>query len=282
MKNQKEDGYYKNQHCRIDADAIHTLPLAASRQRIPMYENSRKFGDLTMTMKAVESLNAYDLITLGQLLQDYQESPESWSDAGVMRIDDSGAERTLIYKKLDLAQMAKEKGLSSHKHNRQTIFESISRWYRAELMYQYDNESVIHTRYVFEFKENVDAEGMCREVDIVVNQNFFDLCLKEGLVFNWRRLVGYGDKFYAVQIDAYLQSNKVKIKNGYAYRSTIKEETLFKVLGLDKTHMKQYTKRAKIKRAFAAIEKAGLPKYLLDAENKRWVRESAIKGLEVK
>lgn len=281
MKNQK-DGYYKNEHCRIDADAIHTLPLTASRQRIPFYKNSRKFGDLTMTMKAAESLNAYDLITLGQLLQDYQERPESWSDAGTMRIDDSGAGRNLIYKKLNLAQMAKEKGLSSHKHNRQTIFDSITRWYRAELMYQYDGESIIHTRYVFEVKENIDAEGMCREVDIVVNQNFFDLCLQEGLVFNWRRLVGYGDKFYAIQLDAYLQSNKVKTEGGYVYRSTIKEETLFKALGLDKTHMEQFTKRAKLKGAFKTIEEAGLPKYLLDTENKRWVRESAISALSVK
>ena len=281
MKNQK-DNCYKNEHCRIDADTIHTLPLTSSRQRIPLYENSRKFGDLTMTMKAVESLNAYDLITLGQLLQDYQENPTSWGDAGVMRIDDSGAERNLIYKKLDLGQMAKDKGLSSHKHNRQTIFDSITRWYRAELMYQYDNESVMHTRYVFEFKEDVDAEGTCREVDIVVNQNFFDLCLKQGLIFNWRRLVGYGDKFYAVQLDAYLQSNKVKTERGYAYRSTIKEETLFKALGLDRTHMKQFTKRAKLKGAFKIIEEAGLPKFLLDIKNKRWVRESVIATLSVK
>lgn len=281
-KQKKQDGYYRNEHCRIDADTIHTLPLSSSRQRTKNYLSSRRFGDLAMTMKAPESLNAYDLITLGQLLQHYQESPDKWEDAGEMKIDDTGAVRHLIRTNLDLAKMAKQRGLSSHKHNRKTIFESIYRWFQAELLYKYDGESVIRTRYIFEFTEKIDEEGRFRDVKIIANQNFFDLCLHEGLVFNWRRLASYGEKFYSVQLDAYLQANKIKINGGYAYRNVLREETLFKALGLNNTNMKEWDKREKLKSAFNTIEKAGLPRYLYDRENRRWVRSSHKMGLENK
>jgi len=197
---------------KFDPDTAKTLPISTNRKRIKFWIVEREYNGLTLSIQAFESLNAYDLIALFQMLDDYSKNNEKWEYQGTMQINNE-IKRILKKRNFDLKELCKQRKISTNKNNRKSISESFERWYKAELIYKYkeENPTEIHTRYIFEYEVDKNFEKMT----IVANTNFLDFCLKNGMAMNWERLIKYGKSYYGLQLDIYLQFNTIKIRRSF-------------------------------------------------------------------
>jgi len=265
---------------KFDPDTAKTLPISTNRKRKIGWVVERVSNDLTLTIKAFESLNAYDLIALFQMLDDYSKNYEKWEFQGVMQIDQE-SKRILKKRTFFLKDLCKQRGISSNKNNRKSIAESFKRWYQAELIYKYKEEAPIFTRYVFEFKVDENYEI----IDIVANINFLDLCLESGMAMNWGRLSKYGKSYYGLQLDIYMQFRAIaygKKTKKYKYPDVIKEETLFNHLGINDEIKDIKHKREKVKQAFKKFEEVTGQKYIYNKSERKWIKESYLKYIQEK
>ena len=56
---------------KSDPTLLHTLPFSASLKRSKSYHKVSKWGDLTITIESLETINAHDLLTLLHILKIY-------------------------------------------------------------------------------------------------------------------------------------------------------------------------------------------------------------------
>ena len=265
---------------KFDPDTAKTLPISTNRKRIKFWIVEREYNGLTLSIQAFESLNAYDLIALFQMLDDYSKNNEKWEYQGTMQINNE-IKRILKKRNFDLKELCKQRKISTNKNNRKSISESFERWYKAELIYKYkeENPTEIHTRYIFEYEVDKNFEKMT----IVANTNFLDFCLKNGMAMNWERLIKYGKSYYGLQLDIYLQFNTIKIRKKntkYAYPNIIKEETLFQHLGINDEIKDIREKRRKVKQAFQKFEEITGQKYIYNKLERKWIKESYFNYLQ--
>jgi len=267
---------------KFDPDTAKVLPISTGRTRTKGWTAERTYNGLTISIEAFESLNGYDLLALFQMLDDYQKKPKEWKYQGKMQIDDE-SERILMRREFDLKQLCKQRNISTHKNNRKSIAESFDRWYKAELRYQYENQSEIKTRYIFEYK--IDKEF--NKAIIVANTNFLDLCLKSGMAMNWERLTKYGKSQYGLELDIYMQFRAIQItgkKGKYRYPNVVKEQTLFNHIGIEREVRDAKEKRRKLKNAFDKFYEVAGQKYILQKldDEYKWINENYLKYLEKK
>ncbi len=112
---------------------------------------------------------------------------------------------------------------------------------------------------------------------IIANTNFLDMCLSGGMAMNWGRLMAY-KSYYAIGLDVYLQFRSIKYTHGkktkYAYPNVIKEETLFKHIGVEDEIKNLKHKREKVKKAFQKFEEVTGIKYIYSRLERKWIKES--------
>jgi hypothetical protein len=257
-------------YCKINDKTLHLLPFVASRKRQKGFEIERQWGKWKLNLSAPETMNTIELITLSQMLQDYQRSPDLWGDGG--RVGNV----KVLERVLNIGDMVKSRGLQNKKGNRETVFKSIYRWYKAELKYTNLKSDEEHlTRYIFDIK-NHNPKNI-GDVTIYVSKGFLDFCLKSGLMFNWKRLLLYKTG-HAQLLDAFLQGIREKRKNDgkevtYRYRDACSEEILFNGIGLSDTDMNLREQRRILKETFKEVHEIGnLPKYTFDVVYKMWRR----------
>jgi len=277
---QKETSKQRKGIVKFDPDTAKTLPISTNRKRKIGWIVERKSNGLTLSIKAIESLNAYDLIALFKMLDDYSKNNEKWEYQGTMQIDNE-RERILKKRSFDLKELCRQRGISTNKNNRKSIAESFKRWYQAELTYTYEGDAPIYTRYIFEFKVDENYE----KIDIVANINFLELCLENGMAMNWERLNKYGKSYYGLQLDIYMQFRAIaygKKNKKYKYPDVIKEETLFNHLGINEEIKELKHKREKVKQAFKKFEEITGQKYIYNKSEKKWIKESYLKYIQEK
>ncbi len=276
----KETSKQRKGIVKFDPDTAKTLPISTNRKRKIGWIVERKSNGLTLSIKAIESLNAYDLIALFQMLDDYSKNNEKWEYQGTMQIDNE-RERILKKRSFDLKELCKQRGILTKKANRKSIAESFKRWYQAELIYKYEGDAPIYTRYIFEFKVDENYE----KIDIVANINFLELCLQNGMAMNWERLNKYGKSYYGLQLDIYMQFRAIaygKKYKKYKYPDILKEETLFNHLGINDEIKDIKHKREKVKQAFQKFEEVTGQKYIYNKSERKWIKESYLKYIQEK
>ena len=268
QKNSKTE----NNIIKFDSDTSRFLPISAVRKRKLGFIEKRENDNISITIKALESLNYYDLIALFQMLDDYSKNNSAWKYQGTMQIDEE-SERILKKRTFDVKELCNQRKISTNKNNRESITDSFERWYKAELIYQYSDENIINTRYIYEYKVDKKLEKMT----IIANTNFLDMCLNSGMAMNWGRLTKYKN-YYAIGLDIYLQFRSIKYTNKkktkYAYPNIIKEETLFNHLGINDEIKNIYHKREKTKQAFQKFEEVTGIKYIYDSKERKWLKEN--------
>jgi hypothetical protein len=190
-----------------------------------------------------------------------------WTDGG--NIDGM----IVLKRTLNIADMVKSRKLRNQKENRETILKSIDRWYKSVLKFtNLETGAEQNTRYIFQFT-NEDPKKIT-DVVIFVHKVFLEFCLKNGLMFNFKRLLLYKNS-YAQLLDAFLQGTKtVGTKKGcYRYRQSYKEDLLLQAVGLTDSEYDRYERRKRLKIAFLELSKiGGLPVYVFDKVNTQWVR----------
>jgi len=267
---------------KFDADTAKLLPISTDRKRKEGFIETREGNDLSITIKAPESLNYYDLITLFQALDDYSKNNDKWEFQGKMQIDKE-TERILKKRTFDLEELCIQRGISVHKNNRKSIANSFERWFNAKLIYRYEDEDKpISTRYIYEYEVN---EKKYDKLTIIANANFLDLCLQDGMAMNWERLIKYQKNYYAIALDIHLQFRAIaygKKTKKYKYPDIIKEETLFKATGIDNDVKEIREKRRKLKQAFKKFEEVTGQKYIYDKLERKWIKESYLKFVKEK
>ena len=265
---------------KFDPETAKTLPISANRKRKIGWIAERKYNNLTLSIKAFESLNAYDLIALFQMLDDYSKNNKNWEHRGTTRFGADDYERILVYRKFDIKELCKQRNISTNKNNRKSITESFERWYKTEITYKRQTYTT-KTRYIFELKVNEEYNT----IEIIANKNFMDFCLKNGMAMNWERLTKYGKSYYGLQLDIYIQFRAIsygKKNKKYKYPNIIKEETLFKHLGIDEEIKEIKHKREKVKQAFKKFEKITGQKYIYDNLEKKWIKENYLNFIKEK
>jgi hypothetical protein len=265
---------------KFDPDTAKTLPISTNRKRINFWMVERVYNGLTLSIQAFESLNAYDLIALFQILDDYSKNKEKWEYKGTTSFRDDDFERILMYRKFDLKELCKQREILTKKANRKSIAESFERWYKAEIIYKRKND-VTKTRYIFEFRVDTNYNY----IEIVANANFLDFCLENGMAMNWERLIKYGKNYYALQLDIYLQFRSIqhgKTNKKYKYPDIIKEETLFQHLGINEEIKEIKEKRRKTKQAFKKFEEITGQRYIYNKLERKWIKESYLNYLKEK
>jgi hypothetical protein len=266
---------------KFDPLTAKTLPISTNRKRTKGWEVEREYNGLVMAIQAFESLNAYDLIALFQMLDDYSKNFDKWENRGMAKFSiNDDFERTLMYRKFDLKFLCKQRNILTKKINRKSIAESFDRWYKAEIIYKKPND-VTKTRYIYEFKIDKNYEY----VEIIANSNFLNFCLQNGMAMNWERLTKYGKNYYALQLDIYLQFRAIKYgkkTKKYKYPNTIKEETLFNHLGVENEIKDLKHKREKIKEAFAKFKEITHKEYVYDAPQKKWIKKTYLEYINKK
>lgn len=257
-------------HCKMNDKTLHLLPFSASRNRKKDFEIEKQWGKFKLNLTAAETMNVVDLITLSQMLQDYQRNPSLWTDGG--NIDSM----VVLKRTLNIPNMVVSKELRNVRGNRETILNSIDRWYKSALKFTNLETGVEqNTRYIYQYT-NVDPKKIT-DVIIFVHKGFLEFCLKNGLMFNFKRLMLYKNS-YAQLLDAFLQGTKTvgAKKSGYRYRQAYSENLLLQAIGLTDSEYDGYEQRKRLKNAFSELTKiGGLPVYVFDKINVRWVRNDS-------
>lgn len=247
------------ENSKIDSFLIHSMPFLPTWSRKKDFEIVRNWGKQFIKITAPETLNAYDLISLLQFLRDFIQNKKNYKENKI-KIDE---EEKIIYScKLDLEQFCKERNLSNNKNNRATIYNSFVIIFnmKAEIgaTKEFKNKNI--TRFIYEIK-NKDEEY--KRITLLVNKTFFDFCLKKGLMINLDKLINYQKNYYAVLLDAFLQSTNFEKYD---------EELLFEKIGFNETKLKYKTKKDTLKKTFNLIN-SEIKKYQYDKKLKKWIKK---------
>jgi len=249
---------YKNttkMHHRI----MHTLPFVPSRKRQKGFEIVRHYGTWSLHMKAFETLNHYDLITLLFLAKRYLE--HDFQDLG--RREDDG--RRLVRVDIDLEQLVKERGLHNKRPNRHSVVASLERLMNCN--FTVISEEGRTSAWVIAALHHDKQE---KNVEVDCNARFLEWCAR-GILVNLGRLVAYGDNGVAVLVDTYLQGRKQQKDGRWVYRDWVGENELFGLLDPHKK-MPRFRLRQQLGGAFGLLEQHGMPRYTYNRARRRWER----------
>ena len=251
----------KQNYSKLHHKIVHALPFVPSRKRQKGFEITRHYGNWSLTLKAWETLNYYDLITLLLMVRKYIER-----DFEVKGKHDG---RKLIAMKFDLTTLTKERELSNQFNNRKTLAKSFLRFKRVDLEFRYPDGSMVSSWLVYEVKAD---EKSWKTVEVLMNERFLEYCVDAGILLNWKRLSKYKDNGVAVILDAYLQGVKQRKGKSWKYRDWIDEKTVFKLIDPNSSQKSHHLKE-QAKEAFSLMHDNGLPFYRYNNVYKRWERE---------
>ncbi len=262
---------------KMDPDTLHFLPFLPSRNRENGMELERSWGNYILKIRAFETLNAYDLITLMFITREYINKGYV---SGYIDIDSAGEKKEVAKVTLDVPSIMKEKGALNKRKNREAFLKSVWRLKSTELIFYHKEEkSYRYTYYIYEF----DVDKDIYSIVIYANKKFVDFVLKSGLLVNMGRVLRYDDREqYAVLLDIYIQSTKVKHSRKYKgypptdfldYRDRFSLAEIEKVLKLDLINLPKFKKMQIMREAFNKVhEIGGLPKYVFNKNNNMFVK----------
>ena len=262
---------------RMDPDTLHFLPFLPNRNREGKMELERTWGNYTLKIRAFETLNAYDLITLMFITREYVNKGYV---SGYIDIDSAGEKKEVAKVNLDVLSIMKEKGVLNKRKNREAFLKSVWRLKSTELVfYHKKDKSYRYTYYIYEF----DVDKDIYSIVIYANKRFVDFILKSGLLVNMGRILKYNEKEqYAILLDIYIQSTKVKHSRKYKgypptdfldYRDRFSLTEIEKALKLDLLNLPKYKKMQIIRDAFDKIHKIGkLPKYIYNKGENMFIK----------
>lgn len=262
-----------NKFTKVEAGLIHFLPFKPSVKREKSFSVDRIHGKKVMSIRALESLNVVDFIVFIQMINDYGQDSLKWVYGGNIE------GRNLTKRTLDLAHITKERIGNSHKRNREVTAKCLERISNIKVTIK-EEQLTIHTWYIHQIKIANDFSS----AEVVVNEAFLLKCIKNGLVFDFGRLLDYGKNYYAVLLDSYLQGTKererikgkIKRNGKLFYRHMYEEEVIFNILFLDSTNMRYSDKHKIIKESFDTLHTIGkLPVYEFNKYEKKWERVKA-------
>ena len=262
---------------KIDPIILHTIPFLPSRTRKENYQIKREWGDRTLTLRAKETLNTYDFITLLQLLKDYVQKQSEWEKVG----ETLEKGKFILRKKIDISALARERGVLNKTANKKTILKSILRLAGIDVnMTNKKTGDENNTKYIYETKYKGDNQiseydyyknnGISstpqetadyKEIEVLANQLFFDFCINNGLVINLDNILKYS-KENTVLLDVFIQSTNWDKYN---------EELLFERCGLNETAMSEKEKRRLLKKSFTEFNKFNENKFTLTET--RWEKK---------
>lgn len=249
---------------KIDPVILHTTPFLPTHNRKKNYYIERKWGTRVLMLRAKETLNGYDLITLLQLIKDYIQNKSNWETIG----ETLEKGKFILRRKIDISDLARERGSWNKTSSRKSILNSIERWVSVDVqMTNEKDNSKINTKYIYELKI---TDKSFKSVELLVNQLFFDFCIKRGLVVNLDRLIAYKHET-TVLLDVFIQSTRFQQYN---------EEILFERCGLNETSSARGEKRRILKKIFNEFNKSNEVRYFFNKQNNKWERETAIQKRE--
>jgi hypothetical protein len=244
---------------------MHALPFVASRKRQKGFDIVRHYGDWSLHMRAYETLNYYDLITLLFIAKRYLEG--DYEDLGYRENDG----RRVVRLKLDLEVLVKERGLQNQRGNRHSIVASLERLMDCKF-------TVIEagTKTAAWIIAALQADDQEKTVEVDCNARFLEWCAR-GVLVNLGRLVKYRDNGIAVLVDTYLQGTKQRKSEHWVYRSHIHETKLFELIDPHQ-QVPAHKLRQQLKYAFELMHKHGMPLYVYNKTRKRWERAERCKS----
>ncbi|MGB9755856.1 MAG: hypothetical protein ACPLXO_03130 [Desulfurella sp.] len=245
------------------------LPASQKHEKLDVIVKDKSQNG--MGIKTKDGLNINDLFTLFQLIHDHKIHSKEYETTGL--IDG----KRVLRRKIAISDLCKERNIGTDKRNRKTIAESIYRWYQAEIILV-QKDKLIFTRYIFKFEVDKDFSF----VDFSINEKFIELCEEHGLIFSFKNLLVYENiqdkklmhyKNYAIKLHIYLQSQKIKKRKKFYFRSQFSEEELFEASGIKALNLPLKTKRKYLKHALYLLHNfGGLPMYEFDKERQIYKR----------
>jgi hypothetical protein len=249
---------------------MHALPFVPSRKRQKGFEITRHYGSWSLTMRAFETLNHYDLITLLMISREYIRG--NYVDLGYSSTD----ERRRVRIRIDIEKIIRERGLNNKKSNRMSFLKSLLRFYQCSFEVK-DQNGVCVSSWIISDAKYDHEQAKWAEIDC--NARFLEYCAR-GIMVNWKRLSQYKDNGIAVILDTYLQGTKVKKDGRWQYRKWISEETVCDLLDPFGTQ-RLYKVRQQAREAFGLMAVHGMPRYEYDKVYKRWIRQDVSLDHEV-
>jgi len=258
---------------KIDHKTLHFLPFLPSRNRKKKFKVEKKWGEAVCVVKAPESINTYDLITLMFMTKAYLK--KNWY-AGY--IGEGEEKREIAGLEMNLEQICKERGIINKKMNRETILNSLIRLSHVDLFFRYD-ESEIMTKYIYEIRYDLDY----KKAKVYANKRFIEHITRKGILVNLSAFVKLErakseGKEYAILLYAFLSGTKTKTqwkgKTLLKWREKYDEELLLDAINLNDTKLTKKRKREELKKAFLLLHaKLGLPLYEYEKHEKSWIRK---------
>ena len=260
---------------KLDHKTLHFLPFLPSRTRRKKFTLKGVWGKTQFIVKAPETVNSYDLITLMFVTKAYLK--KNWH-AGYIEEE----KKKIAGLELDLEQTCRERGILNKKVNRETILMSLMRLSHVDLFFTVDKETTM-TKYIYEIKYDLDY----KKVKIYANKRFVQFISNKGILLNLNNFVKLeqsksSGKEYATLLYAFLAGTKTKInwkgKSILKWREKYTEEMLFNAIKLNETNMTITDKRKALKKAFGLLHtELKLPQYIYN-KLQMWVRTDLIQN----
>ena len=244
-----------NNISKFDPNILHNLPFLPSKIRQKGFEISRTFGKQKLTLKALETLNHLDLLTLFQLVKDYIENRSNYIEAGKLENFE------VLKGHINLEKMVKERGLNNRKVNRETIWNSIYRFQSVDVELSFLEAGVIRTRYIFQSITN--DEKNLYDCEVFINKRFFDFCVKNGIIIQIQRLFHYKSA-YSILLDVFIQGTKWSSYNEYL---------IWDRIGLNDTNLPKKEKRRIVRKSFREIKLVSGMDFKFCKNIKKWFGE---------
>ena len=220
---------------KSDPTLLHALPFSAKMKRTAGYKKVSKWGNITVTLESLETVNAFDLITLLQLLKIYIQK------TGVFRtITKEGSSETILKGTLKLPNLVKERELINDVNNQKVLLESLMRWKDVSYIVETPKRKT-KSSFIYEVQFDKDKN----EVSLIINKSFFDFCIsKNALVIDFKQVLQYKSP-RTILLDLFIQSTKW---------SQYPEDLLYEKTGLNDTDMKSWDKRDALRKCFHDIK----------------------------
>ncbi len=261
---------------KLDHKTLHFIPFLPTRKRTKKFNLKGKWGDVDFTIKAPETVNTYDLITLMFVTKAYLK--KNWY-AGFIGEDEE--KREIAGLELDLIQVCKERGILNKKINRETILNSLLRLSHIDLFFKTNNKETM-TKYIYEIRYDLDY----KKAKIYANKKFIEFISDKGILLNLSNFVKLEQikregKEYAILLYTFLNGTKTKTnfkgKNILKWREKYDEELLFNSTKLNETKLPLKRKREELKKAFKILnEDLNMPIYDFNRNEKMWIRTDLI------
>ncbi len=258
---------------KMDHKTLHFLPFLPSRTRKKKFKIEKKWGNAQCVVKAPESINTYDLITLMFMTKAYLK--KNWY-AGF--IGEGEEKREIAGIEMDLEQICKERGVINKKINRETILNSLMRLSHVDLFFKYENREIM-TKYLYEIRYDLEY----KKAKVYANKRFIEYITRKGILINLSAFVKLErtkaeSKEYAILLYAFLSGTKTKTNwkgtTLIKWREKYDEQLLFEATNLNATKLSTKRKREELKKAFRIIhDELTLPLYEYDKNEKAWIRK---------